>query len=121
MKNKEEIISELKNIKESFFGDLHEKDSVIAAIQKFYETYPQYTGLESFGAHIVNVSLKHNTVGVWKFSNGDILFIGGVGSSADPAPLASIGGNGLPLPANFKWKQPESFLTLIETLPKWNS
>lgn len=120
MKTKEQIITELQKIKESTFADLYKSEKIIGNIIHFYKTYPQYEALDAFGAHILNVSLAYNNVGVWKFLNGDILFIGGVGSSISPAPLAGIGGNGLPLPNGFSWKKPETFLTLIEMLPKWN-
>ena len=121
MKTRQQIINELQTLVESSFSTLHKNEEVVTQIERFYTTYPQYDQLEAFAAHIINVSLKYNPVGVWKFTNGDILFIGGVASSTDPAPLAGIGGNGLPLPAGFSWHKPEIFLTLIEELPKWNS
>jgi len=117
---KEKISEELKK-ETGIFSELYKYDSVINMIEKFYQTYPQYAELQPTGAHVVNVSLRYHSVGVWKFSNGDILFIGGVGSSKDPAPLAGIGGGGLPIPPGFQWTKPETFLTLIEILPKWNS
>lgn len=90
----------------------------------FYEKYPQYSELNANGVFFVLASIrtKKKPVKVYKFLNGDILFVGDI-ITVTNAPIAGIGGNGLPLPPGFDWNNIEQtskgIMNFVEEIT-WN-
>lgn len=111
MKTDDQIKAEISQI--SFMRSANKAHAIIQAKQ-FYTKYPQYGALAANGVFFINASLELGPVTVWKFSNGDLLFLGDI-MDQNNAPLAGIG-EGLPLPLEFRWDEPESFLEKVETL-----